>query len=220
MDFDGARTRLVADLRRNRFIKDDRVADAMLKVPREEFVPGSMRGEAYIDSPLSIGSGQTISAPHMVAIMVEASQLKSGHKVLEIGAGSGYHAAVVAELVRPGGRVFTVERIASLARFAGDNIDRTGYGDTVRIICGDGSNGLPEEAPYDRIFVACAAPDVPAPLKAQLVDGGRLLVPVGGRYFQNLMLVERKGSEFTQEDIGGCVFVPLIGEHGYRTSSM
>ncbi|MBU1158398.1 MAG: protein-L-isoaspartate(D-aspartate) O-methyltransferase [Candidatus Thermoplasmatota archaeon] len=220
MDFDGARARLVADLRQSRFIKDDMVADAMLKVPREQFVPRSMREEAYTDSPLSIGSGQTISAPHMVAIMVEASQLKSGHKVLEIGAGSGYHAAVVAELVRPGGRVFTVERVASLAKFAGDNINRTGYGNTVQIICGDGSNGLPEEAPFDRIFVACAAPDVPMPLKAQLADGGRLLVPVGGRYFQKLMLVERKGSKFNQEDLGGCVFVPLIGEHGYRTSSM
>ncbi len=220
MDFDGARARLVADLRQSRFIKDDRVADAMLKVPREQFVPRSMREEAYIDSPLSIGSGQTISAPHMVAIMAEASQLASGHKVLEIGAGSGYHAAVVAELVRPGGKVFTVERIASLAKFAGDNINRTGYGNTVQIICGDGSNGLPEEAPFDRIFVACAAPDIPVPLKAQLADGGRLLVPVGGRYFQKLMLVERKGSKFNQEDLGGCVFVPLIGEHGYRTSSM
>ncbi len=220
MDFERARTELVAHLRRSRFLKDDRVADAMLKVPREEFVPSSMREEAYTDSPLPIGSGQTISAPHMVAMMAEASQLKSGQKVLEIGAGSGYHAAVVAELVRPGGKVFTVERISSLARFADDNINRTGYGDTVRIICGDGSNGLPEEAPFDRIFVACAAPDIPGPLKAQLTDGGRLLVPVGGRYFQNLMLVERKGSKFNQEDLGGCVFVPLIGDHGYRTSFM
>jgi protein-L-isoaspartate(D-aspartate) O-methyltransferase len=188
----------------------------MRRVPREEFLPRDMKDEAYVDSPLPIGEGQTISAPHMVAIMAEQLDLSPGLKVLEIGAGSGYHAAVCAEVVAPDGHIYTIERIPSLATFAEDNLKRTGYGDLVTVIFGDGTKGLPDKAPFDRIFVAAGAPDVPEPLTDQLADGGRMLVPVGGRYYQDLIKVERKGKKLIKENIGGCVFVPLIGEYGHR----
>lgn len=210
-----SRNRLVDSLISRGYVVSRAVENAMRRVPREEFVPARLRSEAYVDAPLPIGDGQTISAPHMVAIMAEKLDLEPRHKVLEVGAGSGYHAAVVAELVRPGGAVWTVERFESLARFAEANLFRAGYADTVRVIVGDGSLGLPDEAPFDRIFVACGAPDVPSPLVAQLSDGGKLLVPVGGRMYQDLVRVEKKGKRIIREDHGGCVFVPLIGEHGY-----
>lgn len=187
----------------------------MAKVPREEFVPRGLRDEAYIDTPLPIGSGQTISAPHMVAMMAEALDLRPGQKVLEVGCGSGYHAAVVAELVSPGGHVFSVERLKELADFARDNLERTGYSDRVTVVLSDGSAGLPDEAPFDRIFVACGAPSLPEPLKSQMKDGGLMLVPVGGRMYQDLVKVERRGKSYSTINLGGCVFVPLIGEHGY-----
>ncbi len=206
---------LVDSLIRRGYVVTPAVEAAMRRVPREEFVPARLRPDAYVDSPLPIGEGQTISAPHMVAIMAEKLDLHPGHKVLEVGAGSGYHAAVVAELVRPQGRVFTVERVESLALFAKANLSRAGYSDTVEVVIGDGSLGLPERAPFDRIFVACGAPDVPTPLVNQLSEGGKMLVPVGGRMYQDLIRVELKDGHVTREDHGGCVFVPLIGEHGY-----
>ncbi len=213
--FAGDRASLVDGLVRRGYVSKPEVAAALRKVPREEFVPEGLRDEAYVDTPLPIGSGQTISAPHMVAIMVEALILRPGQKVLEVGGGSGYHAAVAAELVSPGGHVFTVERIAELAESARANIARTGYSDRVTVVLSDGSVGLPGEAPFDRIFVACGAPAVPAPLRSQLKDGGLMLVPVGGRMYQELVKVERDGDRFTTVPMGGCVFVPLIGEHGY-----
>ena len=215
-DLSVERDRLIASLKRRGYITNPRVEEAMRRVPREEFLPADLRGDAYVDSPLPIGDGQTISAPHMVAIMVEQLDLVPGLKVLEIGAGSGYHAAVCAEIVAPDGHVYTIERISSLATFAEGNLKRTGYGDLVTVIFGDGTKGLPEHAPYDRIFVAAAAPDVPSPLAEQLSDGGKMLVPIGGRYYQDLVRVVRKGKNLKQENLGGCVFVPLIGEYGYR----
>lgn len=209
------RDQLVDSLVRKGYVTTEAVETAMRKVPREQFLPERLRREAYVDSPLPIGEGQTISAPHMVAIMVEKLDLAPGCKVLEIGAGSGYHAAVVAEIVRPGGHVFTMERISSLARSAEENLRAAGYGDVVSVVVGDGSKGLPEEAPFDRIFVACGAPDIPAPLVDQLVDGGRMLVPVGGRIYQDLVMVEKRRGRLVKESHGGCVFVPLIGEYGY-----
>lgn len=214
-DLVDARDRLVSSLLRTGYIATPEVERAMRSVPREEFVPPELREEAYIDTPLPIGDGQTISAPHMVAIMAERLELRPGMKVLEIGAGSGYHAAVAAELVRPGGSVHTVERIALLAAFATENLRRTGYSDTVTVVVGDGSKGLQEHAPFDRIFVACGAPDIPVPLTDQLADGGLMLIPVGDRDYQNLIRVERKGKNLIKTNEGGCVFVPLIGEHGY-----
>ncbi len=209
------RNRLIDSLVRRGYVVSPAVEDAMRRVRREEFVPARLRPDAYVDTPLPIGSGQTISAPHMVAIMAEKLDLTPGHRVLEIGAGSGYHAAVVAELIRPGGHVYTVERVDSLVQFARDNLSRAGYCDAVTVVSADGSLGLPENAPFDRIFVACGAPDVPSPLIDQLSDGGKMLVPVGGRMYQDLVKVEKKGGQVVSENCGGCVFVPLIGEHGY-----
>ncbi len=215
-EYERDRDRLVASLIGRGYVASQAVENAMRRVPREEFVPADIKDEAYTDIPLPIGEGQTISAPHMVAIMAEKLQLEPGLSVLEIGAGSGYHAAVSAELVAPGGHVYTIERIASLARFAEDNLKRTGYASLVTVVFGDGTKGLPEKAPFDRMFVAAGAPDIPAPLTDQLAEGGILLVPVGGRYYQDLIRVVRKGKKLEKENLGGCVFVPLIGEHGYR----
>jgi protein-L-isoaspartate(D-aspartate) O-methyltransferase len=214
--FEEQRDRLVDSLVRRGYISSPKVQAAMGRVPREEFLPENLRNEAYVDSPLPIGDGQTISAPHMVAIMAEHLDLSPGMKVLEIGAGSGYHAVVCAELVAPDGHIYTIERISTLASIAEGNIKKTGYMNLVTVVFGDGTNGLPEHAPYDRIFVAAGAPDIPTPLTDQLADGGKLLVPVGGRFYQDLIKVEKKGSKLSKENLGGCVFVPLIGEHGYH----
>lgn len=210
------RDRLVDGLVRRGYIVTPAVEKAMRSVPREEFLPPELREDAYVDTPLPIGEGQTISAPHMVAIMVEKLELAPGLRVLEIGAGSGYHAAVAAELVKPDGHIFTIERIEPLVRFAIQNLNRAGYSSLVTVIHGDGTKGLADKAPFDRIFVAAGAPDIPKPLTDQLADGGKMLVPVGGRYYQDLIKIERRGGRLVKEAHGGCVFVPLIGEYGYR----
>lgn len=206
---------MVARLRNLGYIRSEEVARAMEAVPRHLFVPEGARREAYVDTPMQIGEGQTISAPHMVAIMAEAANLRPGMKVLEIGGGSGYNAAVLAELVKPGGVVYSVERIPSLAGRAQASLEEAGYGAEVIMIVGDGSKGVPEHAPFDRIVVTAAAPVVPAPLREQLVDGGELLIPVGGKWYQDLVRVRREGAKFKEEKLTGCVFVPLIGEYGF-----
>lgn len=213
--FEELRRRLIGNLLSAGYIRSDPVKNAMLKVPRELFVTDDLVPEAYIDTPLPIGHGQTISAPHMVAIMLEELELSPGQRVLEVGAGSGYHAALCAELVKPGGKVYTIERIAELVRFAKRNISRAGYADLVEVIEGDGSKGLAEKAPFDRIFVACGAPDVPEPLFEQLAEQGVMLVPVGGRYCQDLIKARKVRGKLVRESRGGCIFVPLIGEYGY-----
>ena len=215
VDFEFERNSLVDDLKMRGYVTSKAVEDAMRRVPREEFLPAELREEAYVDSPLPIGEGQTISAPHMVAIMAENLDLKPGQKILEVGTGSGYHAAVCAEVIAPDGHIYSIERITSLASFAEDNLKRTGYAKLVTVILGDGSKGLPDHAPYDRIFVAAGAPDVPSPLTAQLAHGGKLLVPVGTRWYQDLIMVTRKGAKLEKENLGGCVFVPLVGEYGH-----
>jgi protein-L-isoaspartate(D-aspartate) O-methyltransferase len=192
---------------------DTRVLGVMEEVPRHVFLPESHRKSAYEDSPQSIGHGQTISAPHMVAIMCDILDLKPGLKVLEIGAGWGYHAAVMASLVRPGGSVVAVERIESLAVKARENLEECGYGE-VEVVVGDGTGGYGRGAPYDRISVACAAPDVPSPLFEQLAEGGKLVLPEG-RYSQKLYLVEKVGGKMKKKYWGDVVFVPLIGEYGF-----
>lgn len=214
--YEAERSRLVKGLRSQGYVTDERVLEAMGRVPRHEFLPPELKGQAYVDSPLPIGMGQTISAPHMVGIMLEALELRPGHRVLEIGAGSGYHAALMGELVRPGGKVYTVERLESLGSAAKEVMERLGYDDVVEVMIADGSIGLPEHAPYDRITVAAAAPSVPTPLEEQLADGGRMLVPVGGQGYQDLMLVTRNGDRLERTGLGGVVFVPLIGQHGYQ----
>jgi protein-L-isoaspartate(D-aspartate) O-methyltransferase len=213
--FEEQRRDMVRRLVSGGYIKTREVERAMAIVPRELFLPPEMAGEAYVDSPMPIGWGQTISAPHMVAIMEEELELRPGLKVLEIGAGSGYHAAVTANLVKPGGRVISIERIPELVDFANTNVSKAGYSGQVEIVLGDGSKGLPGKAPFDRIFVACGAPDVPDPLVGQLAEGGVMLVPVGSRYCQDLIKVRKANGRLTRESRGGCIFVPLIGEYGY-----
>ncbi len=210
------RARLIQSLKQRGYVTSKAVEEAMLRVPRDQFLPVGVREEAYVDSPLPIGEGQTISAPHMVAIMAEALDLGPGMKVLEVGTGSGYHAAICAEIIAPDGHVWTIERIATLATSAEENLKKTGYANLVSVIFGDGSKGLPNQAPFDRVFVAAGAPDIPKPLTDQLKPGGKLLVPVGGRYYQDLIRVTRIGSKLSKENLGGCVFVPLIGEYGYQ----
>jgi protein-L-isoaspartate(D-aspartate) O-methyltransferase len=188
------------------------VVEAMAAVPREIFVADDMKREAYNDTPLPIGYGQTISAPHMVAIMCHILDLRPGMKVLEVGAGCGYHAAVMAYLVGARGHVYAIERIAELALMARENLARAEV-NNVSVIHGDGSLGLPEHAPFDRISVAASAPTVPAPLKDQLKIGGLLVIPVGS-IDQQLMLVRRVDG-FEVKRYMGVIFVPLIGEHGF-----
>jgi len=204
---------MVEYLKREGRIYSKKVEGAFLNIPREYFIPEELKTEAYIDTPLSIGYGQTISAPHMVAIMVEALDLKPGQRVLEIGSGSGYHAAIVAYLVAPNGHVFSVERLSELAEFAKRNLEKAGI-DNVTVETGDGSQGLEKYAPYDRIYVTCAAPDIPIPLIEQLKDPGKLLIPVG-RIYSDLYLVEKKKNKIYKKNLGGCAFVPMIGKHGY-----
>jgi protein-L-isoaspartate(D-aspartate) O-methyltransferase len=213
--YEGERHKLVTRLKMLGYVKNGEVLKAMEAVPRHEFLPPELEAHAYEDTPLPIGRGQTISAPHMVGMMLEALDLRPGLKVLEVGTGSGYHAALVAELVRPSGRVYTVERIEELGRRARETLQHLGYGDVVEVAITDGTKGLPEHAPYDRIFAAAAGPYVPGPLKEQLAEGGILMVPVGGKGFQDLMLITKRDGRFEERSIGSVVFVPLIGEHGY-----
>ena len=211
------REELVDKLSRNGYIKTDQVKNAMLFVPREEFIPPENRRYAYIDQPLPIGKGQTISAPHMVAMICETLDLKRGMKILEIGSGFGYNAAVVAEIIGPEGHLFTTERIESLAKSARDNLKRTGFDQCVTVLHTDGTKGLKEEAPFDRIYATASAPKIPEPLKEQLKIGGRLLTPIGSRnHFQELICILRLSeNEYESRKLGGVAFVPMIGKHGW-----
>lgn len=191
----------------------DRVILAMSRVPREMFVPDAFQSRAYDDRPLFIGEGQTISAPHMVAIMCDLLDLQEGMKVLEVGGGSGYHAAIMADLVGAAGHIYSMERLPDLAETARKNLEKSGF-KNVTVIVGDGSVGLVEHAPYDRISVAATAPEVPEPLKQQLKPGGKMILPVG-RGYQELILVTRKNG-FAVEEQMGVAFVPLIGEKGFK----
>lgn len=215
------RRRLVEKLVREGIIRSEIVRRAMLSVPRECFVPEEYRDYAYEDRPLPIGYGQTISAPHMVALMCEEARLEPGMKVLEVGTGSGYHAAVIAEIVAPRGssrrgHVYSIERIRELAEFARRNLEKAGYSDRVTVIVGDGTKGYPKEAPYDRIIVTAAAPDIPKPLVEQLRIGGRLVIPVGDSFLQYLYVVEKTGKGLVKHRGTPCLFVPLIGEYGWK----
>ncbi len=218
-DFDKERERLVRRLEREGILKTSEVVRAFLKVPRELFVWPGMEDQAYWDTPLPLGdTGQTISAPHMVAIMLEELKVKPNMKVLEIGAGSGYNAALIAELVGPKGEVITIERVQELVEFAKKNIERAGYASIVKVIHGDGTLGYPPkstEAIYDRIIVTAAAPRVPKYLLLQLKEEGILLAPVGPPGYQELTRITKRGGQLHEERLGGCVFVPLIGEDGY-----
>lgn len=218
---EGARRRLVELLKLQGVVVSEEVERAMLRVPREEFVPPEYRDEAYEDHPLPIPEGQTISAPHMCAIMCEAAEIKRGDSVLEIGTGSGYHAALCAEIVSPTGEpleglVVTVEVIAKLARFAKENLKRAGYYGRVHLIVADGSAGAPVRATFDKILVTAAAPRVPPPLLEQLKEGGILVIPVGPRWQQLLVKVKKEKGELVREPVTYCVFVALRGRYGHE----
>jgi len=195
-----------------RGVTDVRVLAAMRDVPRHLFVPAPYDRDAYADDPLPIGNGQTISQPYIVALMTELLHPKTTDTVLEIGAGSGYQAAVLSVLVKT---VITIERIGAVAARAKTNLAEV-HADNVKIIIGDGTLGFAAGAPYNGILITAATPEVPAPLKAQLADGGRLVAPVGGRSLQELLVLERHGDRFFEERHGGVRFVPLIGEHGWE----
>ena len=194
-----------------RGVSDPRVLEAMRTVPRHLFVPDSCRQAAYNDSPLPIGHGQTISQPYIVAVMTELLELAPGERVLEIGGGSGYQAAILGTLA---GEVVTVERIPEVARTARENLEAAGIRN-VNVVVADGTDGYAISAPYDAIIVTAAAPDIPKPLLEQLADGGRLVAPVGGRDLQTLVRLVRKGDTIIRSTHGGVVFVPLLGHHGW-----
>jgi protein-L-isoaspartate(D-aspartate) O-methyltransferase len=199
--FSQERIKAIDRLIQSGFIRTPPVIHAMKQVPREEFLPDALRERAYIDAPLPIGYGQTISALHMVGIMAEALSLAQGQIVLEVGSGSGYHAAVIAEIVAPptaesSGHVYTLE---------------------ITPLHSDGTLGLPDHAPYDRIYVAAAAPKIPFPLTQQLRQHGLLVIPIGQRhFFQELIRVKKEGEHLIQDSLGGVAFVPLVGQHGWK----
>ena len=195
-----------------RGIKDKKVLEAFQKVPRHNFVPKRYLGSAYEDFPLSIGEGQTISQPYMVALMTECLGLSGGETILEIGAGSGYQAAILAELAS---RVYTVERVVSLAEKARTCLKNLDY-KNIQIEIGDGTRGWPEFAPYEGIVVTAAAPDIPRPLIEQLRIKGKLVIPIGGSFNQMLTVITKHKDRIETKQICGCVFVPLLGKYGWK----
>jgi len=197
-----------------RGIKDEAVISAMFAVPRHAFVPLELQGQAYDDLPLPIGSGQTISQPYIVASMTAALHLKPTDRVLEVGTGCGYQAAILSRLAK---EVFTVESRPELASAASARLARLSYSN-VHVHCGDGTLGLPEFAPFDAILVAAAAPRVPEPLLAQLGEGGRMIIPVGDTDSQELQLLEKRGGTISKTRLEGCRFVPLVGRYGWQTA--
>lgn len=210
-DFDSAREQMVKSQLLARDITDERVLEAFRKVPRHRFVPETDQSRAYQDHPLSIGAGQTISQPYMVALMSQCLALGGWETVLEIGTGSGYQTAMLAELAES---VYTVERIEELSTRAEGILADLGY-PNISFRVGDGTLGWPEAGPFDRIIVTAAAPHIPETLKCQLVDGGSLVVPVGPREGQQLMVIRRDGEDYPQTNVCACIFVKLIGEEGF-----
>lgn len=212
-DFNNLRADMVRYQLAGRGIFDSRVLEAMDRVPRERFIPEHLAGEAYEDYPLPIGWGQTISQPYIVALMAQALQLEGRERVLDIGTGSGYAAAVLASLAL---EVFSIERIPELAEQARRNLEQAGFSQ-VHVHCGDGTLGWPEAAPFDGICVAAGAPVVPETLKQQLAVGGRLIIPVGSEHsVQRLVCITRRtDADFEREDFGDVRFVPLLGEQGW-----
>ncbi len=214
--FQRLRDEMVERQIRARGVTDERVLEAMRRVPRHLFVPKGQQVRAYDDMPLPVGEGQTISQPYMVAWMTDLLGLRGGETVLEIGTGTGYQTALLGLLAR---RVYSIERIEPLARAARERLERLGF-KNIEVVVGDGSRGLPEHAPYEGIIVTAGSPSVPEVLVEQLADGGRLVIPVGSTSMQMLTVVEKEAGEARTREVGSCVFVPLVGKFGWRNSSL
>jgi len=212
-DYEALRERMVREQLVSRNITDARVLEAMRRVPRHHFVPEHLRTQAYtFDGPLPIGNNQTISQPYIVALMSQLCEITLDDVVLEIGTGSGYQPAILCELART---VYSLERYPALARRAVGDLQELGY-HNVEVFVGDGSQGLPDMAPFNAIIVTAAAPAIPGPLRAQLAHRGRLVLPVGTREYQTLQRVRRDQDRFIMENITPVMFVPLYGRHGFR----
>ncbi len=211
MHYKKLRERMVRDQFIARGITDQRVLAAFYKVEREKFVPSEVRNNAYQDFPLSIGEGQTISQPYMVALMTQSLELKGDEKILEIGTGSGYQTAILAELAR---KVYSVERMRALAERARKLLEKLGYSN-VKILLGDGTLGWKEFSPYDRILVTAGAREIPQPLTDQLEEEGIMVIPVGNSYSQDLRVVRKRKNRIKTARVEKCVFVPLIGKYGW-----
>jgi len=211
MDYENLRKKMVQEQIIRRGIKDKRLIEVLYKLERHRFVPQNSRDSAYGDFPIPIGEGQTISQPYMVALMTECLSLKGDEKVLEVGTGSGYQTAILAELAK---EVYSIERIESLKTKAEKILNELGY-TNIKIKLGDGTLGWEEESPFDRIIVTAANRDIPPPLLEQLNDKGIMVIPLGDRFSQSLTKIEKKGSQIIRQDICGCVFVPLIGKYGF-----
>ncbi len=211
MGYEILRERMVREQLMPRGIKNQRVLDAFRKVERHKFIPENLRNSAYADFPIPIGEGQTISQPYIVALMTECLNLNGQDKVLEIGTGSGYQAAILAELVK---EVYTIERFETLAKRAEAILNEFGY-TNIKIKVGDGTLGWEEAAPFDKIMITAASPQIPLPLTEQLKENGKLILPLGESFSQVLTLVEKKKGKLEFMDICGCVFVPLVGKHGW-----
>jgi len=204
---------MVENQLRRRGIRDQRVLNAMLLIPRAEFVSARDRHRAYTDAPIPIGYGQTITQPYMTALMAQSLKLDGSEKVLDVGTGSGYHAAVLGRLAR---LVISVERIPKLAVLARANLDRAGGRENITVVCADGSLGYAPDAPFDAISVAAGSPEIPAALLDQLRDPGRLVIPVGNRLCQDLYFVQKKNAQILTRMLTGCRFVPLVGQQGWN----
>jgi protein-L-isoaspartate(D-aspartate) O-methyltransferase len=196
-----------------RGIRDPRVLAAMRRIPREEFIPQDMRADAYIDAPVPIGFGQTITQPYMTALMAQVLELTGDEKVLDVGTGSGYHAAVLGALARS---VISIERIPELAELARANLNRTGLDRNITVLCGDGSLGAPQQAPFDAISVAAGSPRPPPALLEQLNDPGVMVIPVGDRQDQDLLVIRRHSGKIATRVSTSCRFVPLRGREGWQ----
>lgn len=214
--FEDDRRRMVEEQLEARGISDTRVLQAFLTVPRHEFVSKDLLPEAYADHPLPIGGGQTISQPYMVALMVQLLHLQGHERVLEVGTGSGYQLAILSQLAL---EVYSIERLPELADESLSRLEELGYLN-VHISVGNGTLGWPEHAPYEGILIAAGAPAVPPPLVRQLADGGRMVIPLGSQQVQTLTLVEKRGGALSQQPITHCVFVPLLGEYGWRPEEL
>ena len=212
MNFDSLREDMVKNQLLKRGIKNKKVIEAFLNVPRHLFIPEEFRKSAYLDSPVSIGEGQTISQPYIVALMTELLEIKDNDKILEVGTGSGYQSAILSYM---GAKVYSIERIEKLAKRAKEVLDSLGY--KVNIKIGDGTLGWEEEALFDKIIVTAASPIISPHWKSQLKIFGRIVLPLGEGFYQDLVVVDKiSESEFNKKSICGCVFVPLIGKYGCK----